>query len=58
MEKRVLNISFYKSGNGGISSRLSIPIKWIKDMELIQDDKSVEVYYDEVTKTITIQKKK
>lgn len=58
MEKRELNISFYKSGNGGISSRLAIPIKWIKDMELNQNDKTVEVYYDEETKVITIQKKK
>ena len=28
MEKRDVNISFYKSGNGGTSNRITLPKKW------------------------------
>lgn len=58
MEKRELNISFYKSGAGSISTRLAIPMKWLKDMEISQDNRSVEAVYDEEKKVIFIQKKK
>lgn len=57
MEKRDLNVSFYKAGNG-ISTRISLPKKWINDMELTEDVREVELVYDEEKKTITISKKK
>ncbi len=57
MEKRDLNVSFYKAGNG-ISTRISLPKKWINDMELTEDCREVELIYDEEKKTITISKKK
>ncbi|MHD0313959.1 AbrB/MazE/SpoVT family DNA-binding domain-containing protein [Fusobacterium ulcerans] len=58
MEKRDLNISFYKAGNGGTSNRITLPRKWINDMGISENDKRVEVFYDEETKIITIVKKK
>lgn len=58
MEKRDLNISFYKAGNSGVSNRITLPRKWIMDMGISENEKSVEVTYDETTKTITIVKKK
>lgn len=58
MERRDLNVSFYKAGNGGISSRITLPRKWVSDMGISENEKSVEVTYDEITKTITIVKKK
>ncbi|VEH39442.1 Uncharacterised protein [Fusobacterium varium] len=30
MEKRDLNISFYKAGNGGISTRINLPKNGLK----------------------------
>ncbi|MGL5950302.1 MAG: AbrB/MazE/SpoVT family DNA-binding domain-containing protein [Cetobacterium sp.] len=56
MESKELNISFYKAGNG-VSARINLPKKWIVDMGLKPEDKSVEVCYDEETKIITIKKK-
>lgn len=57
MEKKELNISFYKAGNG-ISSRINLPKKWINDMEINEKEKTVEVVYNEEKKSITIIKKK
>ena len=56
MDKRNLNISFYKAGNG-TSSRLNIPIKWLREMGINENEKSVEVIYDDVEKTICIKKR-
>lgn len=56
MEKRKLKISFGKSGNGYISPRLSLPISWIKDMGLSQENREVNVKYDETKKQIIIEK--
>ena len=58
MEKRELNISFYKAGNAGVSNRITLPRKWIQSMEITENDKMVEVYFDDENKTITIKKKK
>ncbi|MCU9811208.1 MULTISPECIES: hypothetical protein [Paraclostridium] len=56
-ESRDLNISFNKSGSGSMSTKLTIPISFIKDMGLTQEDRAVEVTYDKIEKTITIKKK-
>lgn len=58
MEKRDLNISFYKAGNGGISTKMNLPKKWIEKMGISQNDRGVEVIFDEEKKIITIIKKK
>lgn len=57
MEKRDLNISFYKAGNGGISTKMNLPKKWIEKMGISQEERGVEVIFDEDKKTITIMKK-
>ncbi|MCC0682538.1 AbrB/MazE/SpoVT family DNA-binding domain-containing protein [Clostridioides sp. ES-S-0005-03] len=54
--KRKLNINFSKSGNGYETTKLSIPIIWVRDMGLTQDDRTVVVEYDEHNQTITIKK--
>lgn len=58
MEKRDLNISFYKAGNGGISTKMNLPKKWIEKMGITPEDRGVEVIFDEEEQTITIIKKK
>lgn len=55
MEKRVLKISFNKSGAGNITPKLSLPANWIKDMGINLDDREIEVTY--VNGEITIKKK-
>lgn len=57
MEEKELNVSFYKAG-GGVSTRINLPKKWTKDMEIVEDDKTIIMTYDEEKKTITISKKK
>lgn len=44
MEKRKLNIGFTKSGRGSITSRVVLPISWIKEMNISQEDREVFVY--------------
>lgn len=46
MEKRKLNISFAKSGAGNISPRLILPAKWIKLINITEEERSVIVEFD------------
>ena len=57
MEKRNLNISFYKAG-GTLSTRMNLPIPWVKKLGITPEEKAVEVVFDEKKETITISKKK
>ncbi|WP_443864302.1 AbrB/MazE/SpoVT family DNA-binding domain-containing protein [Fusobacterium ulcerans] len=57
MEKRDLNISFSKSGAGNLTPRISLPKKWIDKMGLSQEERAVEVFFDESTNEIIIKKK-
>lgn len=47
MERKELNISYTKSGSGSITSRLSIPISWLKKMGVTQEDRKVEVVFED-----------
>lgn len=58
MEKRELNVSFYKSGTGGVSSRISLPKKWMDLLGIDSENKKVEVVFDEEQQKIIIYKKK
>lgn len=55
-DKRLLNISFCKTQTS-IATKLSVPIKWLKDMGVTQENRQLEVEYDYETKTIVIKKK-
>lgn len=57
MEKRDLNISFYKAG-GTLATRLNIPIPWIKKMGLTPEEKRIELIFDEEKEEIIIRKKR
>ena len=46
MEQRKLKISFNKSGSGSISTSIRLPISWIKELGLDQDNRNVEVYFN------------
>ena len=56
MEVRKLKIIFNKSGDGYISGKLSIPMAWLKDMNLTPEDREVEVEYNQDTKSFITKK--
>jgi hypothetical protein len=57
MEKRDVNISFYKAGNGGISNRITLPKKWVEKIGITPDNRAVEIILDEENDSIIIKKK-
>lgn len=57
MEKRNLNISFYKAG-GTLATRLNVPIPWIKKLGITPEEKGIEMIFDEEKEEIIIRKKK
>lgn len=58
MVKRILNVSYSKSGAGSITTRLSIPKSMLDKMGVAQDNRQIELEFDETTKEITIRKAK
>ncbi|MFR4519500.1 MAG: AbrB/MazE/SpoVT family DNA-binding domain-containing protein [Fusobacterium sp.] len=57
MEERILKIQFAKAGNGGRTARLTIPIKWLDEMELVPEDREVVAVFNPETKEFSIRKK-
>ena len=57
MEERTLKILFSKSGSGSTNTRISLPIKDLKDLGVNQENREVLYKYDEVNKQIIIRKK-
>lgn len=55
-EKRTLNVSFNKSGSGSISTKLNIPITWMRELSVSPEDREVEVTLED--DKIIISKKK
>ncbi|MCI8396808.1 MAG: AbrB/MazE/SpoVT family DNA-binding domain-containing protein [Clostridia bacterium] len=58
MEKRNLKITFNKSGSGSITKRITLPSKFISDMGITEQDRDVELLYDEQHKQIILRKAK
>lgn len=58
MEKRILKVSFGKSGSGSISPKLSIPKTFLDKIGVTQEEREIELEVNEDTKEITIRKKK
>ena len=57
MEKREVKISFGKSGNG-IGAKLTMPIPFLRKLGITQEEREVEVLYDEENQRVIIQKRK
>lgn len=54
MEKRNLNVIFNKSGSGSLSTRVTLPITWIKEMDIDKNNREIEVTF--YNKEIKIKK--
>lgn len=58
MDKRILKISFGKTGTGYINTKLSIPKTILDDMGVSQEEREVELEYSQDKKEIIIRKAK
>lgn len=58
MNKRILKVSYGKSGSGHINTKLSIPKRILDDMGVNQEEREVELEYIEEKKEIIIRKAK
>ncbi|BBM35440.1 AbrB/MazE/SpoVT family DNA-binding domain-containing protein [Pseudoleptotrichia goodfellowii] len=56
MEKRKLNISFYKAGTGK-ATRLTVPIKWLRELGITEDEKSIDLIFDRENQQLIIKKR-
>lgn len=45
-QKRILKVVFQKSGSGSINSRLCIPITWIRQLGITEEDRNIEVSFN------------
>lgn len=54
--KRNLNVSFSKARES-TTTRVSVPITWLKDMGISPEERTLEVEYDSENKTIIMRKK-
>ncbi|VIB43238.1 putative PemI [Clostridioides difficile] len=55
MEKRILKVLLSKSGSGSLSPKISLPATWINEMNITQEEREVEVYFE--NNEIRIKKK-
>jgi hypothetical protein len=58
MEERKLNIIFNKSGSGSTNTKLSLPITWIKQMGITENNREIVATYNEKKQEIIIKKQK
>lgn len=54
MKAKKLNISFLKSGSGSLNSRIMLPITWVRELGLSQEER--EVYMYQIGEEIVIRK--
>ena len=57
MEKRELNISYGKAGNGK-SARLVIPIPWLRKLNITEEEREINLIFDEERQQLIIEKRK
>ena len=57
MEKRKANVIFHRAGNGK-SAKITIPIPWLREMEVTEEKREVELLFDKENKKIEIKQKK
>lgn len=58
MEEKNVKVVIYKSGDGYITPRVPIPMKWFKKMNLSENDLEVNAKFNEETGELIIKKAK
>ena len=57
LKSKINKITLAKAGNGAISPKVSIPWKWIQGIGITEEEREVEISFNEKTKKIVITKK-
>ncbi len=57
MEKRILKISFSKAGTG-MGAKLTLPIPVLRKLGITQEEREIELTFDEKKQVLEIRKKK
>lgn len=57
MEKRELNISFAKAGNGK-NARVVVPIPWLRKLNITEEEREIDLIFDEENQQLIIKKRK
>lgn len=47
MESRNAKISFNKSGRGSMTPKLTLPMSWIKEMGITEDEREIQICFSE-----------
>lgn len=58
MDKRKLKVIFGKDGRGATNTKVTLPITWLRNMGITQDERDVSVEYDKENEQIIIKKEK
>jgi len=56
MEKRILKVIFNTSGSGSKTTRLTLPKTWIDKLQVSEDERELEVAFDEEKGEIILKK--
>jgi hypothetical protein len=56
MEEIVKKVAFSKSGTGHITPKVSIPIEWIREIGITEEDKEIVIKFVPETKEIILKK--
>lgn len=56
MEERKLRVMFCKDGRGATNTKITLPIKWLREMGVNSESREVILQYDESKKEIIIKK--
>lgn len=46
MEVRNAKVSFNKSGRGSLTPKVTLPMSWIKAMNISEDDRNINIIFD------------
>ena len=57
-KKRDLNVSFYKAGNNGIATRITLPKPWLSEIGITEEERTIELIFDKENEQLIIRKKK
>lgn len=57
MDKRVAKVLWSKGGTKSDTTRITLPVSWIRDMGLTKEIREMDIEYDQEKKIITLRKK-
>ncbi|MCI8640326.1 MAG: AbrB/MazE/SpoVT family DNA-binding domain-containing protein [Clostridia bacterium] len=58
MEERELRVIFSRDGRGATNTKITLPVKWVRDMGVNPEQREVILQYDEEKQEIIIKKQK